>query len=103
MPDIYWTREQRRHIEKRHGVTAQDFEEAWDDPNREDLAEEEDPVWGPYKLSMGCTSGGRIVEMVWRWQGQGQDEGTRSVWPITAYFRSPPERRSRRRGRSGKE
>lgn len=42
MAVILWTRWQERHIERSHGVSATDFEEAWDDPAREDLAEEED-------------------------------------------------------------
>ena len=86
-----------RHIENRHGVTAGEFQEAWDDPDREDLAEEEDPEWGPYFRSMGVASDGRLIEMVWRWQGQ--EEG-RAVWPITAYVARPRrvDRQGRRRG-----
>jgi len=43
MADILWLKWQVQHIQRRHGVTAQQFEEAWDDPNREELAEENDP------------------------------------------------------------
>lgn len=93
MSEIHWKRWQREHIEKRHGVTATDFEEAWDDPGREDLAEEEHAEWGSFIRSIGATSDGRLVEMLWRWQGQVESE---AVWPITAFFRSPPSRRQRR-------
>lgn len=96
MSGIHWERWQKEHIEKGHGVAATDFEEAWDDPGREDLAEEEHPDWGPFTRSIGATSDGRLVEMLWRWQSQA--EGA-AVWPITAFFRSPPSRRRRRRQR----
>jgi hypothetical protein len=77
-------------------VTARQFQEAWDDPDREDLAEEDDPDWGPYFRSVGATSDGRLIEMVWRWQHQ--EEGT-AVWPITAYFARPIRMGRRRRPR----
>ena len=47
MADILWLTWQVQHIERRHGVTARLFQEAWDDPDREELAEEADPEWGP--------------------------------------------------------
>jgi len=94
MADILWLRWQVQHIERRHGVTAQQVQQAWDDPDREDLADEEDPEWGPYFRSVGATSDGRLIEMVWRWQYQ--EEG-RAVWPITAYFLRPTPRQRRRR------
>lgn len=102
MADILWRTWQLRHIEKRHGVSATDFEEAWDDPAREELAEEDDPEWGPSFRSLGMTSDGRLVEMCWRWQDL--EEGV-AVWPITAYFKDPPRtqrgaRRTRRRRRT---
>ena len=96
MADILWLKWQVQHIERRHGVTARQFQDAWDDPDREELAEEEDPEWGLYFRSMGAASDGRLIEMVWRWQRQ--DEG-RAVWPVTAYFvrRIQGDRRGRRR------
>src|SRR5438874_12493466 len=102
MADILWQSWQMRHIEGRHGVSGQEFEEAWDDPAREDIAEEPHPEWGPYFRSLGSTVGGRSIEMLWRWQDQ--EEGP-AVWPITAYFKHVrlgrrPERRKRRRRRS---
>ena len=95
MADILWRRWQVQHIERRHGVSAEDFEAAWDDPAREDLAEEEHPEWGTYFRSLGSTSDGRLVEMYWRWQDM---EESGAVWPITAYFkdRSRAPRRERR-------
>ena len=99
MSDILWMRWQVQHIERRHGVTARQLQGAWDDPDREEVAEEEDPKWGPYVRSVGATSDGRLIEMVWRWQYQDED---RAVWPITASFGRPirPDRRRRsRRGR----
>lgn len=98
MADILWRTWQVQHIELRHGVTAQDFEEVWDDPAREDLAEEEHPEWGTYFRSLGSTSEGRLVEIYWRWQNL--EEGG-AVWPITAYFKDRPRtpRRQRRRRR----
>lgn len=94
MADILWMKWQVQHIERRHGVTARRFEEAWEDPYREELAVEDDPEWGPYFRSIGSTSAGPLIEMVWRWQ-QG-DEGGR-VWPITAYFIRPTRAFSRQR------
>ncbi len=97
MADILWLRWQVQHIERRHGVTARKFQQAWDDPDREELAEENNPEWGPYFRSVGETSDGRLIEMVWRWQHQ--DEG-RVVWPITAYFARPGRTGRRRRRRN---
>lgn len=100
MADILWHRWQVEHIERGHRVSAQEFEEAWDDPDREDLAQEDHPEWGPYLRSLGSTSDGRLLEMFWRWQ---HTEEGRAVWPITAYFKDRPPRqkaRGRRRRRS---
>ena len=96
MADIFWRPWQVEHIERRHRVSAREFEEAWDDPNREELAQEDHPEWGPYFRSLGSTSDGRLLEMFWRWQNL--DEGG-AVWPITAYFRDRPSRRGLRAGR----
>ena len=46
MGDILWLKWQLQHIERRHGVTARRFQEAWDDPDREELTQEEDPSGG---------------------------------------------------------
>jgi hypothetical protein len=96
MTDILWLRWQTAHIERRHGVSAREFEEAWDDPNREGLSEDDDPERGPYFRSIGATSEGRVIEMVWRWQ-RGADGD--AVWPITAYFRRKATKARRRRAR----
>ena len=61
--DILWLRSQVQYIERRHGVTARQFQEAWDDPDREELAEEEDSEWGSYFRSVGAASDGRLIEM----------------------------------------
>jgi hypothetical protein len=94
MADILWLTWQVQHIERRHGVTARQFEEAWDDPHREELAEESDVEWGSYFLSVGSTFDGRLLEMVWRWQHH--DAGD-EVWPITAYFVRPTRKTHRQR------
>jgi hypothetical protein len=96
MADILWLKWQVQHVERRHGVTARQFQEAWDDPDREELAEEDDPEWGPYFRSMGSTSDGRLIEMVWRWQDEGEGG---AVWPITGYFAHPTRTDSRQRPR----
>jgi hypothetical protein len=97
MADILWRPWQVEHIERKHHVSAQEFEEAWDDPNREDLAQDDHPEWGPYFRSLGPTSDGRLLEMLWRWQNL--EEGN-AVWPITAFFKDrPPRQRTHLRRR----
>ena len=71
------------HITRRHGVSAEDFDVAWHDPERVDLVEELHERHGPYWVSIGSAAVGKALKMVWRWQGRG---GT--VWPITAFFPS---------------
>jgi len=39
MADILWLTWQVQPIERRRCVTARQFQEAWDDPDREELAE----------------------------------------------------------------
>ncbi len=102
MADILWRTWQTQHIEVGHGVSALEFEQAWDDPDREDVSEEPHPEWGPYFRSLGSTADGRSIEMLWRWQDH--EEGV-AVWPITAYFKDvrqgrPRQRRTRSRKRS---
>ncbi len=100
MADILWGRWQAVHITERHGVERQDFEEAWDDPARVELAEHEHPLQGRYFVSLGRTSDRRVLTMVWRWQGGAEHH---VVWPITAFFPGPQRRgprRSRRERRS---
>jgi hypothetical protein len=86
--DIAWGPRQVEHITQRHGVSARDFDTAWHDPERRDLAEELHEEHGPYYLSIGCAALGKALKMVWRWQKLGW-----TVWPVTAYF---PGRRRRR-------
>jgi hypothetical protein len=80
--EILWTSFQETHITARHGVTAKQFDEAWHD--RIDVAAARHRRHGPYYLSVGLTDGGRVVEMVWRWQ-HGLKE-LDLVWPVTACF-----------------
>jgi hypothetical protein len=87
---IAWGPWQIEHITRRHGVTAQQFDTAWHDPERRDLAEQRHERHGPYYVSIGGAAIGKPLKMVWRWQRR---EGT--VWPITSFF--PPSRRARRR------
>jgi hypothetical protein len=81
---ILWERWQREHIGSRHGVTKEDFDTAWHDPDREDFEQRTDERYGPYFASLGYTADGRLLEMIWRWQQQRPGQG--EVWPITAYF-----------------
>jgi hypothetical protein len=85
--EIAWGSWQRKHITERHGVSARDFDVAWHDPDRKDLATGRHVIRGVYFVSIGLTAG-RPLKMIWRWQGD-------MVWPITAYF--PRRKRSRRR------
>jgi hypothetical protein len=87
--EIAWGAWQVKHITRRHGVSSKDFDTAWHDPERKDLAEQLHEEHGPYYLSIGCAALGKPLKMVWRWQAQGS-----TVWPITAFF---PERRRKRR------
>jgi hypothetical protein len=74
------------HCDRPHGVTAQPFEEAWDDPDRAELAEEDDPEWGTASgASARPLSDRHVVELVWRWQ---HHDGGGAVWPITAGLRA---------------
>lgn len=88
MAEILWGLWQEQHIRARHGVSDLDFDAAWHDPERRDLAEKRHNEHGPYAVSVGTARLGKPLTMVWRWQGG-------AVWPITAYFR----RRSREQGR----
>jgi hypothetical protein len=90
---IVWGRWQREHIADRHGVSPQDFDAAWHDPDRVDLATERHEERGPYYVSIGAAALGKALKMVWRWHAGGD-----AVWPITAYFPSPrkPTRRKKR-------
>ena len=90
MAVIAWGPLQMKHITHRHGGSAEDFDAAWHDPERVDLAEEFHERHGPYRVSIGSAAVGKPLKMVWRWQ-----ERSRTVWPITAFF--PRRRRSRRR------
>lgn len=75
-PKILWTSYQQEHIEERHSVGLAEFQQAWLD--RDDLEEYPHPN-GSYWQSFGFTDDGRLLELVWRWNGD-------AVWPITAYF-----------------
>ncbi len=96
MAEILWGRWQVEHIARRKSVTREDFDEAWHDPYRQDLAAGRHKKHGPYYRSVGATSEGHDLAMVWRWQGK-------QVWPITAYFpSSPPPRRASRKKKGGR-
>lgn len=81
---IVWAEWQRDHIERRHAVTREHFEEAWHDPARVDGDMKNHETHGPFYESLGNAADGRLLEMVWRWQDQ--DKTLDEVWPITAYF-----------------
>jgi uncharacterized DUF497 family protein len=89
--EIIWIKWHESHITKRHGVSSQDFDDAWHDPERVDLEEEYHEQNGPYTISVGCTRRKGLI-MVWRWQGNSD-----AVWPITAYFPKPKGRRKARK------
>ena len=80
MARVLWTDYQEKHITERHGVTAEEFEEAWND--RDQLKASKHPTWGAYFEGYGYTNAGRCLYLVWRWQVQ---KGGTAVWPITAY------------------
>jgi uncharacterized DUF497 family protein len=86
--DIIWDTWQEGHIAHRHGVSAEDFEEAWHDPARVDLEERSHADHGPYTISIGAARG-KALKMIWRWQ-----HSSGAVWPITAFF---PSRRKKHR------
>lgn len=81
MAQILWTNYQIEHIEQRHEITAEEFEEAWID--RDVPMESVHPEHGRYFEGFGFTDSDRCLYLVWRWQNQ--DEGPKLVWPITAY------------------
>ena len=74
MTEILWGPYQEHHIAARHGVTAEEFEQAWID--RVDLLVRQDDSYE----SVGATDGGRELYLVWRWD----------IQTPTACFLSPP-------------
>ena len=84
MAVILWEHWQKDHITRRHGVSREQFDQAWHDPDRQELEQRHDALYGPYFASLGYTEDGRLLEMIWRWQHQLNELG--EVWPITAYF-----------------
>ena len=84
MAVILWERWQKDHIIRRHGVSKEDFDQAWHDPDRQELEQRIDEEYGPYIVSLGYTEDRRLLEMIWRWQEQLPELD--EVWPITAYF-----------------
>jgi len=74
--EILWGPYQEHHITVRHGVTAEQFEEAWVD--RVDLVVRPDDSYE----SVGATNGGQELYLVWRWDIFDPER----VFPITAYF-----------------
>lgn len=80
MTEIQWGPYQEHHIMVRHGVTAEEFEQAWID--RVDLVTRQDDSYE----SVGATDDGRELYLVWRWDINDPER----VFPITAYF-LPPE------------
>lgn len=83
MAIVAWGSWQEEHITRRHRVTAGDFDAAWHDPYRRDLAEENHEEHGPYYVSVG-NANGKPLKMVWRWQKRSE-----TIWPITAFFLKP--------------
>jgi hypothetical protein len=80
MARILWTAYQVQHIEKRHDVSAEEFDQAWND--RDEPKMRKDRKWGTYYEGYGYTNGGKCLYLVWRWQ---VEKGGAAVWPITAY------------------
>ena len=76
MTEILWGPYQEHHITSRHGVTAEEFEQAWVD--RVDLLVRQDDSYE----SIGATEDGRELYLVWRWDIYDPER----VFPITAYF-----------------
>jgi protein-tyrosine-phosphatase len=74
--EILWGPYQEHHIAVRHGLTAEQFEEAWID--RVDLVIRHDDSYE----SLGATDDGREVYLVWRWDISDPSR----VFPITAFF-----------------
>jgi hypothetical protein len=74
--EILWGPYQEGHITARHGVTAEQFDEAWVD--RVDLVVRPDDSYE----SVGATDDGRELYLVWRWDIFDPER----VFPITAYF-----------------
>lgn len=82
MAEIVWGPYQVQHIERRHGVTAEQFDEAFHDPLREDVERRPDGS----TLSHAFTDTGRLLEMVWRYRGARRH----AVFPITAHVVDGP-------------
>ncbi len=80
MAVVIWIDWQDEHITRRHEVSAEEFEQAWED--RIDEEWKDHTEHGPYCVSVGFTDGGKPLRMVWRYQDQQWQE----VWPITAFF-----------------
>lgn len=95
MTEIAWGAGQIEHITERRGGSSSDFDPAWHDPERRDLAEQRHAEHGPYYVSIGAAALGRPLKMVWQWQTRDS-----LVWPITAFF---PGRRRKRRRRAGSD
>lgn len=77
--EILWGPYQKHHITSRHGVTAEEFEQAWVD--RVDLVVRQDDS---YEASVRPTM--VVLYLVWRWDVHDPER----VFPITAYS-LPPE------------
>lgn len=73
--EILWGPYQEHLIAVRHGVTAEQFEEAWVD--RIDLVVRPDDSYE----SVGATNDGLELYLVWRWDIFDPER----VFPITAY------------------
>ena len=59
MASVLWTDFQEKHITKRHGVTAQEFDEAWHD--RDAPRAGRHPKWGAYYEGYGYTNAGKSL------------------------------------------
>lgn len=81
-PRIHWVVHQRDHIERRHGVSREQFRDAWISRNPLDDRFNADHVeHGPCFLSWGFDRDDELLELVWRFQ---DGDPTHGVWPITA-------------------
>jgi hypothetical protein len=89
-PEILWGPYQVKHIEKRHGVSKDEFQQAWRSRDLEDdRPGSRHPTRGPSTKSHGFTSADRLLKLRWRYQNQDPKQG---VFPLTAFTPGRPGR-----------